>query len=160
VLSRSSWIKVGEFCDKYNCSINSIHAGKFNGRYPPSVFKFLTARILLINENWFLRRVLFVRKVWLEAHDAYYFLTKHLSIFELSTLLCKIDDSKTVESWNVFFNKSLFSPLNDNIVNVFMSMALYKFHRHSRWLIRGLFIISGRFVLDRKKVVNNILDNY
>jgi len=111
------------------------------GTLPISVFKEgLKRGQRLINEEFFIRRREFKKKVWLESHDMYYFLTKHNTRLDLARLLHKVDVSITVETWNSFLAVTLFLLQRDDVMSYNVNGLMWKFYRYARWLIRALFI--------------------
>jgi hypothetical protein len=160
VLLVSKFISVIDFIEKYDLNISSIYVQKGKKIIPESVFKKISERKLLVDESFFTRRLDFRRRLWLESHNNYFFLTKHITAWKLAKILNRVDSSLSVDSWNVFMSSRLFATLPTSITSFRTTEVLYKFYRYTRWIIRGLFIKYGRYVPDRKKIIARVLDNY
>ena len=160
VLLVNKWIKAIDFAEKHGFSVAIIYTDKHNGKIPESAFSINNDGHYLIDENFFIRRLDFRRRLWLESHDNFYFLTKYISPWELAKILNRVDPSYSVDSWNVFMASRLFATLPTSVTIFKTPTSLYNFYRYTRWIIRGLFIKYGRYVSDRKKIVASVLDNY
>jgi len=153
------WIKVVDFAEKHNFNVNIIYVDKHKGKIPESAF-LKSKDSFFIDESFFTKRLDFRKRLWLEAHDAYYFLTKHKSLTDIAKILNRIDPSFTYMSWVTYMSGTLFASLPSSITIFKTTELLYKFYRYTRWIIRGIFIKFGRFVPDRRKLVASVLDNY
>lgn len=160
VLLVSKWIKAIDFAEKHGFSVAIIYTDKHNGKIPESAFSLNNDGHYLIDESFFSRRLDFRKRVWLEAHDNYYFLTKHSTLTDIAKILNRIDPSQSVNCWVAYMSSALFASLPTSITVFKTTELLYKFYRYTRWIIRGLFIKYGRYVSDRKKIVASVLDNY
>ena len=160
VLPVSKLISLPDFAEKYNVGIGIVYTDRHKGKLPESIFYKSSNRKHFIDESFFIRRLDFRKRLWLEAHDNFYFLTKHSSLTDIAKILNRIDSSQSVNCWITYMSSALFASLPTSITVFKTTELLYKFYRYTRWIIRGLFIKYGRYVSDRKKIVASVLDNY
>jgi len=139
----SALLKIETFSKKYDVSIANVYVQKAEGKIAPSVFTMHNKGCMFINEDYFLRREEFKKKVWLESHDMYYFLTLHSRDADLVRWLCKIDDTVEFHTWQMFISRNLFMPSYSSILSCRVEGLAWKFYRFARWLIRAIFIKSG-----------------
>ena len=135
----SKWIKVAVFAEKHNVLLNSIYVKRSIGVLPKSIFKKIPKDGLYIDENYINRRNAFKKKVWLESHNNYYFLTKNFSPYYLSKMLNIIDPTKSIDNWNNFMSRYLFSVVDRSYLTYKIKDTLYKFYRYTRWIIQIAF---------------------
>jgi len=155
---RKKFIPFREFGNIYGqTQLNSLYVMRCKNEIPTVAFA-LDKKTNLVDVNFFVRRKKFQTKVWLEAHDNYFFLTRHMSASFLSKLIFEIDDTHTIDSWNMFFHKTLFRSMKENILAYMIDGMLMKFYRYSRWLIRGLFILAN--VKPQHRDTSVLLDRY
>lgn len=132
---------VADFAEKYELSVRSIYIRRHVGTMGKNLFK-EKDNLLCVDEKAILKRTAFRRKVWLESHERFYFLTKHLSTLELCTLLAKIEGDATrqkIYQWNTWIAVDLFSIQDNSIVNYRVNDKAWKFYRYTGWIIQMLF---------------------
>ena len=151
-------MSIESFAEKHNVNTSTVYAGKSNGVYNGYAFQTRQKEHDLINESFFVRRYKFKRKVWLESHDLFYFLTRHMKAVQLSELLHKMDKNHSPESWNHFQSKTLFAFQSESILNYRVDGMSMKFYRYARWLVRGLFILKR--VKPEHRDLKVLLDKY
>jgi len=152
------FIPFREFGNIYGqTQLNKLYVMRSRGEVLPSAFS-TDKKTLLVDINFFILRKELQTKVWLESHDNFYFLTRHMSASFISELLFKLDDSHSVDSWNVFLNKQLFSVLSESILAYKTEGMILKFYRYSRWLVRSLFILEK--VKPQHRDISVLLDRY
>lgn len=154
----TSMLRVDDFAYRYEVSVSNVYVKKSEGLIAPYAFSKNSGGSVYVNEDFFLRRKEFKKKVWLQSHDMYYFLTKHLSDTAVSKLLNKIDNSISYESWNTFLATALFSNSITSILSYQVNDLAWKFYRYARWLIRAIFIKAG--IPPKNRDIAIILDNY
>ena len=153
----SKWVRVLEFADKYDTHTDNIYVKKHNRALPSFIFK--KDRVgLLIDEEFFVRRIKFRKKIWLKSHDNYYFITKNIPYSCLSRYLHIINPSVSIDSWNTFLAGDLFTVPPSSVTRFKVSDMLYKFYRYSRWIIQMAFRKLKIPVKNRD--IDVILDNY
>lgn len=154
----SRYILIQDFCRKHDVTPSNLYVRKSLGTIPGSAFKKIPGNASLIDEEFFEKRKLFKRKVWLECHDYYYFLTMYSTDSDLAWWLHRVDGSISIDSWTSFICNRLFSEQDDDITDYRVSRLFYAFYRYSRWLIRGIFI---RGQMPRwKRDIYVLLDKY
>jgi len=154
----SKFVPIDDFIENYDTNLNALYQNKHIGIIPSFVFITFKRGETFIDEEFFIRRVEFRNRVWLESHDMYFFLTKHNSRVYIAELLHKIDDSVSIDTWNSFLHTALFRSPKDSILFYQVRGLAMKFYRYARWLIRALFI-KTRVPL-AKRDINIILDRY
>ena len=130
-------MSINDFSDKYKVSAGAIYVGKHNGSLSSNAFK-AQYNSLFVDEEYFIRRERFKRKVWLESHDMFYFLTKHLSILEVASMLSEFSGKKS--NWSSWMNGPLFQIDDTSIINCKVNSKAWEFYRIARWIIRRLFV--------------------
>jgi len=139
-------------------ALNAIQCKKSVGNIPSCAFASNGKKFKLIDVNFFLKRQDFVRKVWLNSHDNYYFLTRYISTNELCFLLNKIDGSISKGVWNSFIHNNLFLNGGQGLSDYRIKRIRWAFYRYSRWLIRGLFILAN--VKPQHRDISVLLDRH
>jgi len=135
----SKWIKVAVFAEKHNVLLNSIYVKRCESILPKSIFKKIPKDGLYIDENYINRRNAFKKKVWLESHNNYYFLTKNFSPYYLSKMLNITNPSISIDNWNNFMSRYLFSVVDRSYLACRIKKTLYRFYRYTRWIIQMAF---------------------
>jgi len=158
VLPVSKFILLEEFIEKHDVNLNVLYVNKGKNFYPDAVFLKQAKRKMLIDENFFIKRCVFKKKVWNESHDFYFFLTRHISNLQLARLLYKIDKKHSVHSWNNFLAVTLFGLRREDILSYKVEGLTMKFYRYSRWLIRALFVKVG--IPLEKRDIKVLLNRY
>lgn len=121
-------VPVADFCRKYNLNYSNT------ARFSKDGF---------IDEKYFVRRRELFYRVRNEAHDIYFFLNRHLSIWQICTLLAIVDGDRSennIQSWNNFIHKVLFTNYAERPITIdVMSPNLYTCWRYFRWIKKALF---------------------
>ncbi len=142
-----SFIKIATFADKYDLTIDNVYVQK--SKVSPLAFRKSARDRTQVDETHFLRRKNFKKKVWLESHDMYYFLARHLTDVDISRLLVSVDPSVNVTTWNIFLNRTLFMTDESSIMHMKVYGLSWKFYRYARWLVRAIFKKAGVRVENR-----------
>ena len=139
-------VPILEFCQKYGIDENNVR------RFAKGGF---------VNEKYFVRRREFFYRVRNETHEIYYFLEKHLSIWQICTLLAIVDgdnSASSIQSWNNFIHKVLFTNYSNKPITVdIMSLNLYTCWRYFRWIKKALFSKIVKFKKLRKKLEKKLI---
>ena len=85
----SDIITIQDFCERHDAFATTIYVRKTKGHINPSAFSLNCEGVVMISESFFIRRKAFQKKIWLESHDFYYFLTKHMNEADLCRMLHK-----------------------------------------------------------------------
>lgn len=144
-MKQKKLISLALFNERYSLPKNTIHVGKSKGTINASAFEKIKNSIM-IDEKFFIRRVGFKKRVWLEAHDFYYWLSKHLKDTQMSELLAKIDGDESqdcINNWNMFIHKTLFYRPESSVLVYKISPTLWKFWRYGRWIFNALHRLRG-----------------
>lgn len=139
-------VPIADFCEKYGLTYINV------SRY---------AKKGLIDEKYFVKRREFFYRARNETHDIYFFLEKHLSIWEICKLLAITDGDTSVSSiqhWNNFIHKGLFINYSDHPITVdVMTDRLYKCWRYFRWIKKALFSKVVKFKKVRTKLEKKLI---
>ena len=139
-------VPIADFCEKYGLTYINV------SRY---------AKKGLINEKYFVRRREFFYKVRNETHDIYFFLEKHLSIWDICRLLAIVDGDTSasgVANWNNFIHRVLFANYSDSPITAdVMSSNLYSCWRYFRWIKKALFSKVVKFKKVRTKLEKRLI---
>ena len=141
-MKKRNYILASDFIEKYNIS-SSLYAqrkSKFKERKNKDVF-----RGFYVDENYFTSRQKFIRRVELEAHSYFYFLSEYYNLSDMAKLLSKNLKTKTSsQSFLVFLSENLFSIKNNrSIFNYNISTRLWDFYRWARWTAIALMKLKN-----------------
>ena len=130
-------MRVETFSEVYGVSKESIYTAKSTGTLPEGAFR-IENKTVYMNTKFFDRRVKFRKRVWLESHDNYFFITKTINEYTLANMLSRwVGGSQ--QSWAVFMSQDLFSPNTKSILRYQVSGRLWLFFRLTSWLIQIMF---------------------
>ena len=120
------------FCEKHNITKENLY----------STCRHLYVKIdnkNYIDEDFFIKRQEFRKKVWLQSHDYYYMLSYFLRDYTMAKILSRYTGIKQT-SWSSFLNKDLFSLawLDGSILNYKIPMKQWAFFRVTSFLVKGL----------------------
>ena len=133
------YLRVNEFADKYHVSVDNIYTQKHSGKLPESIFIKYTYNTMFIEESFFLRRQAFKKKIWLKAHDNYYFLERHLNVWQMALMMEKASKIGSQKSWNTWIKNFLFLIQEGGILHYKIQEKLWLFYRVTRTVINRLF---------------------
>jgi hypothetical protein len=139
------FISSSNFIAKYELHKNSINVYKSIGNINPRAFKKIEKENF-VDEKYFLRRVEFKKKVWLQSHDFYFWLSKHFidnHIARLFAIMDGDDSDRAVNVWNMFLYKTLFYRVEGSILSYYISPTFWKFWRYARWIFNHFHKIRG-----------------
>ena len=128
-MSKHKWIKVTEFSELYGNSLECIYAMKCTGSIPAHAFKRISPKVMLIDENYFIRREDFKIKTTNTMQEYYYYLVRYYSELQISKMLNNIDKSQSVASWSTFLSGGLFALTRDSITTTKISPKKWDFYR-------------------------------
>lgn len=123
------WLSSSVMAEKYDLSRESLNTFAFNNR--ESVYIKKDGDNNLFNETLLNERLMFRKRMWLAAHDYYYFLQEEagLKVAEQAALLSHDIDAISRNSWKQYLYYDLWSNLYDyNILMVdksFKRLSLY-----------------------------------
>lgn len=136
-MSIKKWIKITEFCEKYDVSICSVYTRKSTGDIPKDVFKKLNKKYNFIDEEYFTRREDFKRRVDKKISEYYYYLIRYFNEIEIGRMLYEIDNTQKVSTWSSFFSFGMFAYSEDSILCTKIPQKRWAFYRYSTWIIRA-----------------------
>ncbi len=137
-MSKQVWVEVGDFADMHDMTADSILAHNRKGTIPAYVFKKEKGEFTILDARYFTRRKDFKQKILMRSHEMYYFLTRHISTFELAGILESLSD-RTKGTWNTWMADSLFTIDSISITNLRVTDKLWEFYRICRALINRMF---------------------
>ena len=155
VNNMKKFITVDDFSGKYDKPKGQISVMKHSGSIPVQALSKIGTK-WYIDENYFIRRLEFANKVWLECHDMYYFLNGDSENNELAKKVHKIDGTRSFEAWQGFILHSLFSRSELNIFKIKVNPLMWKFFRAARHIVNREFIVRG--VPKENRNIRDILD--
>lgn len=142
-MKKHNWITISEFCGTYGNSKESVFAMKCTGAIPKSAFKKISSKVTMIDENYFIRRVEFKKRITNEMHDYYFYLTRYFSEAEICRMIYKIDSTQSLSTWQAFLSNGLFALNNDSIMTTKVPPKKWAFYRYSTWIIRKEMLKHG-----------------
>lgn len=143
-MRKRNYISSEEFALKYDVAANHIHVFKndLKGEIPKGLFYYENKKKMYIDEEFFLRRKIFQHKIWLEAHDYYYFFSEQVSDYAMAKIVAKYYDEK-VANWSNYIHDYLFSYLQSSIFKYKVSKVLWKFYRAMKSIYREMHLKKG-----------------
>ena len=148
---KRSFMTISQFEEKYEVCKNTVQS--FLGQNTNTGYYIQRkGSYNLIDENYFLRRKEFKKRIWLENHKDYYILTEKHNQFTLAGVLSDVLGSSK-RSWNSWMNDGLFSlsAVDGSIVDTKVSTRHWKFYR----FCRALKNITLRVENERNRNVHN-----
>lgn len=134
-MKKQNFLDITDFCEKYSLNKNSFESMKARKYFPEHIFK-KDGRQVYVDENYFVLKKEAIKRMWLLACENFYDITCSISASELSKRLHKIDDSKSIETWNTFLYGKLFITPSEKITHVKMTRGQYLFLRYSNWILK------------------------
>ena len=132
---RAKMILKGDFCEKYGVDNNTFYVSIFKKASKPMSTKHS------IDENFFIRRKEFSKRVWLQCHENYYFLSRHLKDYELSKILSIF--TSNIQSWSTFISTNMFTTIDERgIFDYKVKPKMWQFFRLTTAIIRKIFKIA------------------
>ena len=131
---KRSFMTISQFEEKYEVCKNTVQS--FLGQNTNTGYYIQRkGSYNLIDENYFLRRKEFKKRIWLENHDSFFILTEKHSQFTLAGVLSEFLGSSK-GSWNTWMDNGLFSlsTVDGSIVDTKVSENHWKFYRFCRAL--------------------------
>jgi hypothetical protein len=89
-----------------------------------------------IDEKYFVRRKRAYRKIWLQAHENYFFFSKHLIDSHIAKLLSLAHGR--MQDWTSFLAQGLWTYI-ESITNVTIPKMLWLFYKYTTWAINYMF---------------------
>jgi len=139
---KECYLELNDFVKKYNVTrgvsyqhklYHGIKNNAFKGSYP-----------LYINENHFLKRKQFIKRVQLECQEYYYYFLEFYNHSTLGRVISKIFPNVTSKSMSAFFCVDLFvMSVETSIFNFKMGTRLWNFYRWARWTVITLLKLKG-----------------
>lgn len=90
---------------------------------------------IYIDERFFLNRKKLEKKVWLEAHDMYYYILDNYmtdNTLKFARVLHAINDKYSIASWNMFMQDKLFRLPPTSMFDYKINGRLWSFYRICR----------------------------
>ncbi len=136
-------LTISHFCDKYQISEEQL--GTYYYRNKKAFAR--KNKVLMVNETFLVSRKNFQVKIWNEAFELYYFLSKKMTNTEISEMLSLIEVGKVVKNkvdiWNAYLTKQVFKSLDSEIMFYEVGIPLYKFWRMAKWAVHMMFRKCG-----------------
>ena len=116
---------VKEFSDTYGVSTASVYTHKC--LYSPE-WIIEQGTTCIVDEKYLLKIQDYRRKLWLCAHDYYYYFTYVLEVsqFKIAEIISEYFD-ESHRSWNMYLHKDLFQNIEKSLVDIKISTKLSKF---------------------------------
>ncbi len=141
------------FCEKYDLKPTNLYVFKSDGKLPAHIFyKPLNSKHMYIDENYFIRRKNFKKRVKRYNEDVYYYLTQYLSILQIVELICKLYPIEP-SSVQILLYERLFMVDRSSILSTKISKAEWVLFKYGHLLERNLSKVVGR-----KVTLSKILD--
>jgi len=137
------WISVADFCEKYKVGDATVY--KFIKKMPKDsvIIKYSQTRL---DENFFIRRREFYKRVKLETQEMYYFFSEYFNDNQIASAISAITDKKySTHSIYFFINAGLFRHDADYIFLYEVSGQMWSVWRALRWLTMRTFNASRRY---------------
>jgi len=93
---------------------------------------------VLVDMDRLVKRRKFYDMIWHEAQDNYYKLTESMIDRQIAKMMAELDDRYSIESWNDFICRSLFSQAyqDSSLLKYKTTKRLWSFWRLTRMAIR------------------------
>ena len=137
-MAKKNFLKISDFCEKWEVTENTIFVIRSQRLVNMDVFREID-NYIRIDENHFIRRLEFRKKLDNIMHDYYYFFKKHLTDSDIAELMVMGNPNTSITGWNTFLNQSLFSQRNDSILNNLIGVKKWQFFRTARKIIKMMF---------------------
>jgi len=139
---KRNFLKISDFCEKWEVTENTVFVMKSHNDIDTNVIREID-KYLRIDENHYIKRLEFRKKIDNIAHDYYYFLRKVFCDSEISELMMIENPDTKITQWNTFFNSALFAQRNDTIFNNTIGSKKWQFYRTAKRIIQRLFNLIG-----------------
>lgn len=132
-------ILVDDFAFKYNITTEQIKTYRFKNKKP-----FIKRGIYYyIDEDYFKRRKNFELKIWNDAHNLFYFLSKKMQSDEIAEMMTLLElgyiCEKRVNLWNTYLSTRIFMRLEESVLQYKISKMLWRFWRNAKWAVQMMF---------------------
>jgi hypothetical protein len=143
-----------QFCEKYNIEPSGFYMSRLNSQFPKDVCYYIDRDdILYVDEQYFIRRKEFKKKVINFNQDFYYLLEEHMSDAAIAELIT-IDQDITKTSAQVFLNTRLWRLDTETILSTKVSKINWAMYRIGHWFLNRI----NRYKRD-KIDIGSILDD-
>lgn len=126
-------IPVKQFCDKHSINSDTIYVMKCKG----ATWAKKVGKDLLVDEAYLLDLQEYRKRLWLSAHEYYYYFTYvlDLSVMKISKMM-SVELGTAVSSWNTYFCDALFTRVDEKrITDMYISERLEQFVKVSEEII-------------------------
>ena len=130
------------FCEKYDISCELIAQYHHHKRLPDYIFSKSHGEVY-VEESYFVRRYEFKKWVTNKCHEYYFYLERYFPASTISYMMTTISDAHKEHTWNMFFNKQLFSYTDYSILQYKIRPMMWEFFRQVRWILIHLFKMKG-----------------
>jgi len=132
-------LKIADFEDMYGIDVNSLRVQIRNGKLPKSLF----IKRGYVDDDWFLRRIEFRKRVINYIHDCYYFLNAFFNDDKIAKIIYKGTNKKfTLGTIKNFIYVDMFMIKSDRITNYKLTIReweVFKFCRKIELLIKRYY---------------------
>lgn len=133
----ANYILREDFIELYGTSVTALQHLVRN-EYIPKEVSIRQDGEIYIDIDWFVRRLTFKKKIWLQNHEMYFFLSRAMTDTEIALAL-QLVTGITETSWRTWLNAKLFALLPSGGIDYKISKRHYLFNRVASWLIRAAF---------------------
>jgi hypothetical protein len=147
-----------QFCENFDVHDAHIYSNISSGYYPREILTY-DGRTVFVDHNYFVRRYEFAKKVYHEAQDYYYILTRYMSQYELAGLISEYL-GRDQSSWNTYMQCNLFV-ISRTLTSPKIPEKTWQFWRFTKSLLRSIIRLRNhkfRYHPDKKQLVFKDLD--